>query len=588
MRCTFSVIAAAALVPGLLAATASADEHDPRIGLGAGWLDAEEASSNMELLSHSDKPTGFVNPSSPGALGFANSDLAFGGGHAYVGNFRGFLVYDLADPAEPVLTTTVLCPASSGQSDVTYYEGLLFVSVENGGRVDCSTDSSQTLFRGVRIFDVSDVSNPVQVAAVQTCRGSHTHTLVTDPNDPDNVYIYNSGIAGVRSAAQLEGCTNTPGGNNPDAFLDEDGNPIFTSRFMVEVIKVPLAAPETAEVVNEARLMEDFETGNQHGLWPGGNHGPGTQSTTATDACHDITAYPEVGLAAGACEGNGILIDISDPADPVRVDEVIDPNFAYWHSATFNNDGTKVVFTDEWGGGTSARCRPTDPVNWGANAIFDIVDGKMELASYYKLPVPQTNQENCVAHNGSIVPVPGRDIMVQAWYQGGISVYDFTDSASPTEIAYFDRGPMHPTSLQPSGFWSAYYYNGLVYGSEIGRGFDTFALTESDDLARAELDVAALVEFDDFNPQHQPRADWASSFEFVRAKFAQALRTDTMSEDAVREVGDKIDRAERFADGPQRRAAVAQLRAATNQLDDSVQRQAELSEALDDLADELS
>ncbi|MPZ26421.1 MAG: hypothetical protein GEV12_08180 [Micromonosporaceae bacterium] len=596
-----AVTAAAAL---LLPSTATA-QADPREGLGAGWQDAETAISNLELLAHRDKPDGFVHPDAPenpaaiGSINHANSDIAFSGNFAFVGSYQGFNVYDVSDPAEPAHLTSVICPG--GQGDMTVFGDLLFMSVEQtSARIDCGTQGApgpinHERFRGVRIFDVSDVQHPVQVAAVQTCRGSHTHTLVTSPDDPGNVYVYNSGTSGnVRSSEELAGCTNTPDGNDPEAFLDENGEPIFTSRFMVEVIQVPLAAPETAAVVNEARLMVDPDTGNQHGLWPGGDHGDGTQSTSATDACHDITAYPAIGLAAGACEGNGILIDISDPVNPARIDQVTDPNFAYWHSATFNNDGTKVLFTDEWGGGVGARCQADQPASWGANAIFDIVDGTMQFASHYKLPVAQTGFENCVAHNGSLVPVPGRDIMVQAWYQGGISVFDFTDSANPVEIAFFDRGPVAErvnddgeplTTL--GGFWSVYYYRGHIYGSEIARGFDVLALTESDQLDQAEIDVAGLVQFDRLNVQHQPELIWPASFELVRAKFAQALRTDTISPNTEQRLERTIDLADRHADDSRDRAAAALLRSASSQLDPTVDRQAELADALDDLADDL-
>ena len=603
-RRTFTVVATAVVALALGSAPATGQGGDPRTDLGAGWMDAEEASSGLTLLAHLDKPEGFFHPDAPdnpaaiGSIAHANSDLAFSGDYAFVGNFQGFNIYDISTPADPQLVTSVICPG--GQGDMSVYENLLFMSVEETrGRIDCGTQGAPgqvnpDRFRGVRIFDISDIANPVQVAAVQTCRGSHTHTLVTSPDDPDNVYVYNSGVAGVRPGAELAGCTNTPSSNNPDDFLNADGNPIFTSRFMVEIIKVPLAAPETAHVVNEARLMADPETGNQHGLWPGGNHGPGTQNTAATDACHDITAFPAIGLAAGACEGNGILIDISDPVNPVRIDEVMDPNFAYWHSATFNHDGTKVIFTDEWGGGTGARCRPGDPESWGANAIFDIVDSKMVFAGHYKLPVTQTGFENCVAHNGSLVPVPGRDLMVQAWYQGGISVFDFTDSANPVEIAYFDRGPVAERTnasgnpvVTVGGSWSAYYHNGYIYSSEIARGLDVLALVETDQLAQAEIDAAALVRFDVLNVQHQPALDWPASFEVVRARYVQALRTGTMSHGTATAVGRLIDNAERLADGPGKRAAVALLDAAAGKLDRTVERQAMLADALVDLADSL-
>jgi len=599
---------AVATVVGLLVAlppaSATAQGGDPRSGLAAGWQDAGVASDHLALLAHRDKPAGFVHPDAPdnpaaiGSVNHANSDLALRGRHAFVGSFQGFNVYDIADPAAPVLVTSVICPG--GQGDVSVFGDLVFMSVEQtSGRTDCGTQGAPGAvnpdrFRGIRIFDVSDLHHPVQVAAVQTCRGSHTHTLVTSPDDPANVYVYNSGTAGVRPAAELAGCTNTPGGNDPEAFLDEAGNPIFTSRFLVEVIRVPLAAPETAAIVNHARLMADPVTGNQHGLWPGGDHGPGTQSSPASSACHDITAYPAVGLAAGACLGNGILIDITDPVHPVRIDQVVDPNYAFWHSATFNNDGTKVLFTDEWGGGFGARCRPGDPASWGANAIFDVVAGRLELASYYKLPPSQSGYENCVAHNGSLVPVPGRDILVQAWYQGGISVLDFTDSAHPVEIAFFDRGPVAEREnaagdplVTLGGHWAAYYYRGHIFASEIARGFDVLALTESGQLAPAELAAAALVEPDRFNAQHQPELTWPASFPVVGARFAQADRTGTMPANLTDRIERLIERAERFADGPQHRAAAALLRAGAQALDPEVPRQADLAGAMRDLADTL-
>jgi hypothetical protein len=595
---------AMALTLGMLTPAAAFADTDPRQGLTPGTdavsggnaftepnADAETASLNMDLLANLPKPA-WTNAagqeSAAAAFNYSNinSDLAFTGDHAISGNYRGFGVYDVSDPAAPVLTTTVNCPG--GQGDVSVFGDLLFISVEqSSGRVDCSTGGDAAVFRGVRIFDISDLTNPQQVGVVQTCRGSHTHTVVEDPNDPDTVYIYVSGTAGVRPATQLAGCSNTPSNNDPASYLDADGQPILTSRFQVEVIEVPLAAPEEAAVINEARLMADPDTGNIHGLWAGGNQGPGTQSATASHACHDITAYPAIGLAAGACQGNGMLIDISDPRNPERIDDVNDPNFAYWHSATFNNAGDKVVFTDEWGGGVGARCRPQDPDNWGANAIFDIVqtdDGpQMEFASYYKIPNVQEDNETCVAHNASLVPVPGRDVMVQAWYEGGVSVFDFTDSSDPVEIAFFDRGPYHPTVFHQGGYWSAYWYNGQIYGNEIFLGFDSFGLTDSEFLTENELAATRAVTFDEFNAQAQPAITWEPSFALVRAYRDQAVR-EGLGGKPLAELDKFVDRAERFTTGPQQRAAVAQLGAIANQLESE---HPVLGASLRDLAAEL-
>ncbi|MEU6023685.1 hypothetical protein [Micromonospora sp. NPDC047134] len=550
------MIAAGLLLAGALPGTASAAEPDPRVGLGAGWLDAETAISNLEHLANRPKPAGFVDPNNPGAGSFIASDLGFGGKYAVLGNYNGFNIMDVSKPADPTLVTSVVCPG--GQGDPSVFGNLVFMSVEETrGRVDCGTNSSVgTRFQGVRIFDISDVRNPVQVAAVQLCRGSHTHTVVTDPKDKKHVYIYNSGTAGVRPATTMEGCNNNPAdGDNP-------------SRWRIEVIKVPLAAPQQAAVVNEARLFTDPATGRIDGLQngpttprhpSGGNWSPSPNTNT----CHDITAYPAIGLAAGACQGNGILVDISDPANPVRIDEVSDPNFAYWHSATFNNDGTKVIFTDEWGGGSGARCRDTDQPEWGANAIFDIVKRKMEFRSYYKLPVPQTLAENCVAHNGSLIPVPGRDIMVQAWYQGGLSVFDFTDSANPQEIAFFDRGPINPDRIVSGGYWSVYWYNGNLFGNEMARGLDTFALKPSEHLSAAEIKAATQVKLPEFNAQHQPKIKWKPSFAVSRAYFDQAVRAKSLSRTQAHVVDQLMQQAEKSASKDLRLVAKIQLLAAS-------------------------
>ena len=451
----------------------AADKDDPRVGLKAGVDDAGVAARNMELVAHIARPEGFVDPTGNYSLNFANSDMAFQRDIAFQGNFHGFNFFDVEDPRKPQLKVSVPCPG--GQGDLSVYGHLLFMSVEQGnGRLDCGAQGvtgavSAERFRGVRIFDITNLQNPKQVAAVQTCRGSHTHTLVVDPKDKENIYVYGSGTSSVRSAEELAGCSNSTPEDDPN-----------TSLFSIDVIQVPLAAPENAKIVNRPRIFADAQTGVVNALNKGGNTGPGTQTSSVTNQCHDITVYVQMGLAAGACSGNGILLDISDPVHPVRIDAVSDPNFAYWHSATFNNDGTKVIFTDEWGGGTQPRCRETDQPNWGADAIFDIVDRKMKFAGYFKMPAPQTDVENCVAHNGSLIPVPGRDIMAQGWYQGGVSVFDFTDSAHPVEIAYFDRGPIDGSKLYIAGFWAAYWYNGHLYGSDLGRGLDIFNLKPSE------------------------------------------------------------------------------------------------------------
>ncbi|MDX1396880.1 MAG: hypothetical protein R3195_21070, partial [Gemmatimonadota bacterium] len=336
---------------------------------------------------------------------------------------------------------------------------------------------------------------------------------------------------------------------------EEDPN---TSRFRIEVIEVPASAPERAEIVSMPRIFAS-EDGDIAGLWEGGDHGEGTQETRITDRCHDITVYPALGLAAGACSGNGILLDISDPVNPVRIDEVSDPNFAYWHSATFNNDGTSVIFTDEWGGGGAPRCRGSDPKEWGANALFRLENRRLELAGYYKLPVPQTDQENCVAHNGSLIPVPGRDIKVQAWYQGGVSIFDFTDPANPFEIAYFDRGPIDPVEMLMGGYWSTYWHNGHIYGAEIARGIDVLRLTPSEHLSQAEIDAAMSVRMSEFNAQHQPKIEWEPSFAVVRSYLIQLERGDNIEAGQAEALEALLERAEQQAAGPDRNATLAEL-----------------------------
>ncbi|MBA3891054.1 MAG: hypothetical protein H0X64_11035, partial [Gemmatimonadaceae bacterium] len=548
---SLSVAGAVALVAPQAAAQAPARDttRDPRIGLRAGWNDAGSAISNLQLLAHRTRPAGFVNPQDMGDFGVANSDIAFRGNLAFQGNFNGFQVWDISTPANPRLRTSFVCPG--GQGDLSVHGNLLFMSVEETrGRLDCGTQGvrdsvSRDRFRGVRIFDISNLDAPRQVAAVQSCRGSHTHTLVTDPKDRENVYVYIAGTAGARSPNELAGCI---------AAGPEDTTSAY---FRIEVVRVPLAAPQNARIVSMPRIFAD-STGNIAGLWAGGPHGPGTQTSSQTNQCHDITAYPEIGLAAGACSGNGILLDISDVVNPRRIDEVVDPNFAYWHSATFNNDGSTVIFTDEWGGGTAPRCRATDRPEWGANALFTLTNRRLQHTGYFKLPAPQTATENCVAHNGSLIPVPGRDIMVQAWYQGGISVFDFTNPAAPVEIAYFDRGPLSATQLALGGYWAAYWYNGHIYGSEIARGFDVFSLQPSEHLSADEIAAARLARVDMANPQLQTRSTWPSTFVVARAYIDGLAREDALRAAWATSVRATLALAERQT-GAARRATLMSL-----------------------------
>ena len=552
--------------------TAAAPKPDPRIGLKAGWFDAAQASWNIDLVSATQPSPKFLSITTPGASSLWNSDLAMSGNYVYQGNFSGYQVWDISNPMKPTLATAYVCPGS--QSDVSVYGNLLFVSGEStAGRTDCGMEGvpdsvSQDRLRGIRIFDVTDVAHPKYLANVQTCRGSHTHTVVTDPHDPADVYIYISGSAGVRSPNELAGCSAlTP---------DKDQN---SSLFRIEVIKVPLAHPEQARVVNGAKIFEGLTNPARHGEpaadvaaaaaraaasgrgGRGGGRGaaPAPGTAPGPTQCHDITVYPQIGLAGGACGGYGLLLDLSDVSNPKRIAAAADSNFSFWHSATFNNDGTKVLFSDEWGGGTQPRCRTTDKLEWGADAIFTIsADKKMTFQSYYKMPAPQTVTENCVAHNGTLIPIPGRDVMVQAWYQGGLSMFDWTDSAHPKEIAYFDRGPMNKDTLYIAGYWSTYWYNGYIIASEIARGLDIFALKPSAFISQNEIDAAKSVRFAFFNAQDQPRYVWPATFALSRSYVDQLERSGGLSSGRISSVREGLASAEKES-GDARRSALSSL-----------------------------
>ena len=609
--------------------SAPAPRQDPRIGLRAGWFNAGTANWNMRLVSTTPPSPDFINRDSAGDFRFINSDLSIRGNYVIQGNFNGVQVWDITNPKIPRLFKAFVCPGS--QSDVSVYRNFLFVSGEAlNGRTDCGTQGvtdtvSHDRLRGIRIFDATDLTNPKTITEVQTCRGSHTHTVVTQPNDTDNVYIYVSGSAPVRSPNELAGCAVGAVDSTPN-----------TALFRIEVIQVPLAHPEQAHIVSSPRIFQDLAAPARHGEAPediaeqkrevdstraAGGYvvtfegrdiilGPqfvttaldsivkargGTGVPTAADTatlranaqdivtqriqanrrrqgfipnagptqCHDITVYPAIGLAGGACGGYGLLLDIRDAANPKRIGAVSDSNFSFWHSATFNNDGSKILFTDEWGGGLQPRCRVTDKPEWGADAIFTLSGSTMDFKNYYKLPVAQTSFENCVAHNGTLIPVPGRDIMAQGWYQGGVSVFDWTDPAHPKEIAFFDRGPMDSTKLLGAGSWSAYWYNGYIISSEIARGLDIFELTPNALLTQNEIDAAKLIHFDYLNAQDQQQLVWPASFVVARAYLDQLARSKGLPALRINATRDALTRAER-ATGQARADALTQLAARLN------------------------
>jgi hypothetical protein len=554
--------------------SATAPTPDPRVGLKAGRWDAAQAAWNLRLVS--------TTPPPPKFLGVTNSDLAFTGKYAVQGNYNGFQVFDVSNPEKPTLALTYLCPAS--QSDVSVYKNLLFVSGEGQtGRIDCGIQGvpepvSKERLRGIRVFDISDIANPKSVANVQTCRGSHTHTVVTDPRDKENVYIYVSGSSRVRSGDELAGCADGP---------IEDPN---SARFRLEVIRVPLAAPQNAAIVSSPRIFAGLAppprrvepgrggrggdpaaagaagaaaagaTGAAGAAAPGGRGGAAAANArnSGPNQCHDITVYPEIGLAGGACGGYGLLLDITDVPNPKRIDQAADINMSFWHSATFSNDGSKVLFTDEWGGGSQPRCRDTDKPEWGANALFTIENRKMHFKSYYKLPAPQTTLENCVAHNGSLIPIPGREVMVQGWYQGGISVFDWTDVSRPKEIAYFDRGPVDATRMISGGSWSVYWYNGMIISSEIARGLDIFELLPSGLISENELEAAKTVRFDYLNAQEQRKLVWPPSFAKARAYIDQLERDRGLAGAKVSSARAELASAEKLS-GQARQQALERL-----------------------------
>jgi hypothetical protein len=478
--------AAAGLLAALLAAGPVSATPDPGDGAKAPESvsrttekQAEAAIAAGEIpgqdeVVHSDNIEHLTNIPKD-ALPNYNTDLAFQGRYAFAGNYDGFRIYDISNPKAPKTVAQVLCPGS--QNDVSVSGNLLFLSTDSSRSDNSCASTTQpatekSSWEGMKVFDISDKRNPKYVAAVETACGSHTHSLVPQKK---NVYIYVSSYS--------------PSAAFPDCQPPHDG---------ISVIKVPRKAPQKAAVVGFPVLFPG--DGPDGGGNPGGPTNPGVSKTTG---CHDITVLPSKDLAAGACMGDGILFSIKDPEHPKVIDQVQDNvNFAFWHSATFNQKADKVVFTDELGGGGAATCNAEIGPNRGADGIYDIVGKgdhrKLVFKSYFKIPRHQADTENCVAHNGSLIPVKGKDLMVQAWYQGGVSVWDFTDSTKPKEIAYFERGPLTTDALEIGGSWSAYYYNGYIYSNDIAKGFDVLKLDDR------RTDPAKKVRMDELNVQTQP------------------------------------------------------------------------------------
>jgi hypothetical protein len=602
-RKAFAFIAPLIVVPSLLAAQTYPNKDDPRSKLKPGRLGGDSAAKNMRLVSFSPKAAAFDTAR---GLTFINSDLAFGDKYVYQGNFAGFTIWDVSDPAKPKVVSAVSCITSQG--DPSIYGNLLFLSAEGAGnRNDCAKGGVQDPkdhMAGVRIYDVSNPAAPRLVKNVQTCKGSHTHTIVPSTKDKNIIYIYVSGSQGARPATEIPGCKE---GTDP-------ADPT-NSLFRLDVIKVPLDKPEKAEVVTGARIFVGLDpaprAASRQNQFRGRPRAPGDTTPvppppppTGPRNCHDVTAYPAAKLLAGACGSYGLLVDISNPEKPVRLDAKSDTNFSLWHTAVFSNDGKKVVFTDEWGGGTSPMCQANSMMEMGGNTILTIdKQRKYTQHAYYKINTAQTAEENCVSHNGGLIPVPGRDIMVQGWYQGGVSVMDFTDADHPTELAYFDRGPIDPPpgadvpapAPQPGGrgnrgtiggSWGAYYWNGMIYSSELDRGFDILELQPSDQLSKNEIEAAKLVRFRQYNPQSQPKIEWPAAFPVVRSYLDQLVRGNGLASDRTTAIASALDAAEKQSGSARRNA----LNALAKQVDKDVagakdpERVKMMSAAIKDLA----
>ena len=536
------LLAATLVAPSLMSAQTFPSSKDPRSGLKSGRYDAGVAEKNMRLISTVPKPAPFDTVR---GLTFINSDLAFRGNYVYQANFAGFSIWDITDPAKPVMTAVVRCITSQG--DPTIYGNLLFLSAEGAGnRKDCGDGGVQDPkdhMAGVRIFDVSNPKAPKLVKNVETCKGSHTHTLVPSPTNKRIIYLYVSGQQAARPETELAGCKNGTDAADPT-----------NSLYQLDIIKVDLDKPEQATVIPGARIFTGLDGASECRRYCAPVDPRRAQRARPADDflaagprnCHDVTAYPAMNLLAASCSTHSILVDISNPEKPFRINALADTNnFQGRHTAAFSNDGKKLIQTDEWGGGTGPMCQASSMIELGGNTVITL-DGtkKQTQRAYFKLPSAQAAEENCVSHNGGIIPVPGRDLYVQGWYQGGISIMDFTSADSAFEVGYFDRGSIDPprpvdvpsaaaAGMNPNvrgggnvigGSWGAYYWNGLVFSSELDRGMDILELTPSAELTANEIAAAKLVRFEEYNPQSQPKMTWPPAFVVVRSYLDQLVR----------------------------------------------------------------
>ena len=571
------ILLATIVGPSMVLAQTYPTKEDPRSKLTPGRFDAGIAISNMKQVSFVKKPAEFDTVA---GLKFINSDLAFGTHYIYQANFAGFLIWDITDPANPVLASATKCITSQG--DPTIVGNLLFLSAEGAGnRNDCGDGGVQDPkdhMAGVRIFDVSNPKAPKLVKNVQTCKGSHTHTLVPSPKDPRIIYLYVSGQQAARPATELAGCKN---GTDP-------ADPT-NSLFQLDIIKVPLDHPEQAAVIPGARIFTGLDSRGECKQFcapvdprrqaaSATRPAPDPAMPTGPRNCHDVTAYPAMNLLAAACSTHSILVDISNPEKPVRIDALTDTNnFQGRHTAAFSNDGKKLIQTDEWGGGTGPMCQASSMIELGGNTVITLdAKKKQTQRAYFKLPSAQSAEENCVSHNGGIIPVPGRDLYVQGWYQGGVDIMDFTNPDSAFEIGSFDRGAIDPPKgadvPQPApgtppvrgggntigGSWGAYYWNGLIFSSELDRGMDILELTPSAQLSANEIAAAKLVRFDNYNPQSQPKMTWPPAFVVVRSYLDQLVRNGGLASARTAAISSALDIAE-MKGGAARAAALNAL-----------------------------